>query len=246
MQPSSSEIKVYEGKAKILRILGDTAEMEFKDSLTAFNGKKVSYFDGKGAINAEISYILFEYLEKHGIKTHLIDKKDPKTLIVKYLKMIPLEVVVRNYVAGSLQRRLGLEEKRRLPNPIVEFYYKNDELGDPLINRYHAKILGVSEEIIDEIESLALKINDILVRFFENIETIIADFKLEFGVDKDGKIVLGDEISPDTCRFWDVKTLRSLDKDVFRYDLGDVREAYIEILRRVKNGKIQGESICTP
>ncbi len=245
MQPSNHSVKIYEGKAKILRILGETAEMEFKDSLTAFNGKKVSSFEGKGAINAEISYILFEYLEEHGIKTHLIDKKDPKTLIVKTLDMIPLEVVVRNYVAGSLKKRLGLKDKIRLSSPIVEFYYKNDELGDPLINRYHTKILGISEEIIDEIESLALKVNDILVKFFENIETIIADFKLEFGLDKDGNIILGDEISPDTCRFWDVKTLRSLDKDVFRYDLGDVREAYIEILRRIKNGKIQGKGIRT-
>jgi len=234
----TSEPIIYEGKAKIMKIIGDMAEMSFKDSLTAFNGKKRSSFDGKGAINAEISYILFKLLEKHGVNTHLLSRKDEKTLVVKKLEMIPLEVVVRNYVAGSLKRRVLLEEKSKLPFPIVELYYKNDELGDPMINSYHARLYGISEDTISEIEDKALRINEILTKALESVGIILADFKLEFGYYKDGKIILGDEISPDTCRFWDKETMRSLDKDVFRFDLGDVRKAYLEALERIRNVKI--------
>ena len=234
---SSSHI-IYEGKAKIVKIIGDTAEMMFKDTLTAFNGRKKASFDGKGAINAEISYILFSCLEKHGIKTHLISRKDERTLIVRRLDMIPLEVVVRNYVAGSLKKRVQLKEKTKLPFPIVELYYKNDELGDPLINHYHARLYGIKEDILKEIEKKALKVNEVLTEVLDNVGIILADFKLEFGYDIEGTIVLGDEISPDTCRFSDKKTLKSLDKDVFRFDLGDVKDAYLKALERIRNVEI--------
>ncbi|MFA4646942.1 phosphoribosylaminoimidazolesuccinocarboxamide synthase [Pyrococcus kukulkanii] len=227
-------MEVYEGKAKkVIPIDEDKLIMEFKDDATAFDGVKKAKFKGKGWLNAQISARLFKLLEEHGIKTHFIGVAGDNRLIVEKLKMYPIEVVVRNVVAGSLKKRLPLPEGYELPEPIVELYYKSDELHDPMINHYHAKILGVSEEEIKEMERIALKVNEILKKYFEERGITLVDFKLEFGKNKKGEIVLADEISPDTCRFWDAKTKRSLDKDVFRFDKGDLIEAYRELYRRL-------------
>lgn len=227
-------MKVYEGKAKRMIPLDEgKIIMEFKDDATAFNGKKKAQFEGKGGLNAQISVILFKLLEENGIKTHFIGVAGDNKLIVEKLKIYPIEVVVRNVVAGSLKKRVPIEEGTELPEPIIELYYKNDELGDPMINHHHAKVLGVSESELKEIESTALKVNRILKDYFSQKGIILVDFKLEFGKNERGEIILGDEISPDTCRFWDAKTKQSLDKDVFRFDKGDLIEAYEEIYRRL-------------
>ncbi|ASJ10358.1 phosphoribosylaminoimidazolesuccinocarboxamide synthase [Thermococcus sp. P6] len=227
-------MEVYEGKAKRIIPLDETKViMEFKDDATAFNGKKKASLMGKGTLNARISALLFRVLEENGVKTHFIGVAGDNRLIVERLKMYPLEVVVRNVVAGSLKRRLPLEEGTELPEPVVELYYKDDGLGDPMINRHHAKVLGISEDEIEEIERTALRVNSILRDYFKRRGIILVDFKLEFGRNGKGEIVLGDEISPDTCRFWDAETKRSLDKDVFRFDKGDLIEAYGELYGRL-------------
>ncbi|WP_279347072.1 phosphoribosylaminoimidazolesuccinocarboxamide synthase [Thermococcus argininiproducens] len=227
-------MEIYEGKAKKVIPLDDgKVIMEFKDDATAFNGKKKAQFKGKGWLNAQISAILFKVLEEKGIKTHFIGVAGDNKLIVEKLKMYPVEVVVRNVIAGSLKKRLPLEEGTELPEPIIELYYKNDDLGDPMINHYHAKVLGVSERELKEIENIALKVNDILKEYFAQRGIILVDFKLEFGKNERGEIILGDEISPDTCRFWDAETKESLDKDVFRFDKGELINAYEELYKRL-------------
>ncbi|AMQ18196.1 phosphoribosylaminoimidazolesuccinocarboxamide synthase [Thermococcus peptonophilus] len=227
-------VDVYEGKAKKVIPLDDgKAILEFKDDATAFNGEKKGRFRGKGWLNAQISAHLFRVLEENGIKTHFIGVAGDNRLIVERLKMYPLEVVVRNVVAGSLKKRLPLTEGTELPEPIVELYYKDDSLGDPMINQYHAKVLGISEIELKEMESIALRVNEILRKYFKEKGIILVDFKLEFGKNSRGEIVLGDEISPDTCRFWDAETKESLDKDVFRFDRGDLLSAYERLYERI-------------
>jgi phosphoribosylaminoimidazole-succinocarboxamide synthase len=227
-------MEMYEGKAKKMIPLDEAKLiMEFKDDATAFNGVKKAQFKGKGVYNAQISVKLFKLLEEKGIRTHFIGIAGENKLIVERLEMFPLEVVVRNIVAGSLKKRLPFKEGHELEEPIVELYYKNDALGDPMINYYHAKSLGVSEEEIKEMERIALKVNEILKEFFKERGILLVDFKLEFGKNSKGEIVLADEISPDTCRFWDAETKKSLDKDVFRFDKGDLISAYEEIYRRI-------------
>ncbi|USS41644.1 phosphoribosylaminoimidazolesuccinocarboxamide synthase [Thermococcus aggregans] len=227
-------MEVYEGKAKKMIPLDEgKLIMEFKDDATAFNGEKKARFKGKGWLNAQISAHLFKLLEENGIKTHFIGVAGDNRLIVERLQMYPVEVVVRNIVAGSLKKRIPAEEGTELEEPIVELYYKNDALGDPMINYYHAKVLGISEEEIREMEKIALKVNEILKEYFKEKGILLVDFKLEFGKNANGEIVLGDEISPDTCRFWDAETKKSLDKDVFRFDKGDLIDAYEELYKRL-------------
>jgi len=227
-------VDVYEGKAKKVIPLDDgKIMMEFKDDATAFDGSKKARFKGKGWLNAQISAHLFSVLEKNGVKTHFIGVAGDNRLIVERLEMYPIEVVVRNVVAGSLKRRLPLEEGTELREPVVELYYKDDALHDPMINHYHAKILGIDEGELREMERIALKVNEILREYFREKGIILVDFKLEFGKNSRGEIILGDEISPDTCRFWDAKTRESLDKDVFRFDKGDLINAYEELYRRL-------------
>jgi len=228
------KMEVYEGKAKKMIPLDDRKMiMEFKDDATAFNGEKKEQFKGKGWLNAQISALLFKILEEKGIKSHFIGIAGDNKLIVEKLQMFPIEVVVRNVVAGSLKKRLPLEEGTELPEPIVELYYKDDALGDPMINYYHAKTLGIYEKEIKEMEKIALKVNEILQEYFKERGILLVDFKLEFGKNEKGEIILADEISPDTCRFWDAKTKESLDKDVFRFNKGDLISAYEELYKRL-------------
>ncbi|ASJ03369.1 phosphoribosylaminoimidazolesuccinocarboxamide synthase [Thermococcus profundus] len=225
---------VYEGKAKKIIPLDDgKVIMEFKDDATAFDGDKKAQFRGKGWLNAQISAHLFRVLEENGVKTHFIGIAGDNRLIVERLKMYPLEVVVRNVVAGSLKKRLPLEEGTELPEPIVELYYKDDSLHDPMINHHHARVLGIGEVELEEMERIALRVNEILREYFKERGIILVDFKLEFGKNPRGEIVLGDEISPDTCRFWDAETKESLDKDVFRFDKGDLISAYEKLYERI-------------
>lgn len=229
--------QLYEGKAK--RVYKTTDEnlymIEYKDDATAFNGEKHGTIEGKGIINNKISAMLFKELEKHGIETHLVEFIDDTHMLVKNVEIVLLEVISRNIVAGSLAKRVGKEEGFVLPQPILEFSYKDDALGDPMINRYHATALGIaSDEEIDYIIAQAFKINTILQEVFDRANLTLVDFKLEFGRLPNGKIILADEISPDTCRLWDKDTQEKLDKDRFRRDLGDVEEAYIEVYRRLQ------------
>ncbi|MBP1912565.1 phosphoribosylaminoimidazole-succinocarboxamide synthase [Thermococcus stetteri] len=227
-------VDVYEGKAKkVIPLDEEKVILEFKDDATAFNGEKKAQFRGKGWLNAQISAHLFKILEEKGVKTHFIGIAGDNKLIAERLRMYPLEVVVRNVVAGSLKKRLLLAEGTELPEPIVELYYKDDFLGDPMINQYHAKILGIGEDELREMERTALKVNEILREYFREKGIILVDFKLEFGKNARGEIVLGDEISPDTCRFWDAETMESLDKDVFRFDKGDLISAYERLYERL-------------
>jgi len=232
---------LYEGKAKKIYSTDNPNEVicEFKDSLTAFNGEKASSESGKGALNCAITTLIFEALEKEGIPTHLIKQIDETKQLVKKVDIIPIEVVVRNIAAGSLSKRLGLKEGAKLPFTIVEFYYKNDDLNDPLINDDHAMILNLvsSRDELDTLREYGRKINDFLVKFFDKIGLILVDFKVEFGKDAEGNIILADEITPDSCRLWDKETGKKMDKDLFRFDLGDIKEAYTEILNRLKDAK---------
>ncbi|MBM7624339.1 phosphoribosylaminoimidazolesuccinocarboxamide synthase [Sporohalobacter salinus] len=231
--------KLYEGKAKKIYSTEDDDKIvvEYKDDATAFDGQKKGQITEKGKFNAEISTIFFELLEEHGIPTHLIKQLNEVDVLVKKLEIIPVEVVMRNIAAGSLAERLGLEEGTELDQPVLEFYYKDDDLGDPMINEYHIQTEELAkEEELEVIKELAFEINEVLVEFLTDKDIDLVDFKLEFGVDvTDGKIYLGDEISPDTCRFWDSKTKKKLDKDRFRRDLGEVENAYQEILKRLKS-----------
>ncbi|GAB6137185.1 phosphoribosylaminoimidazolesuccinocarboxamide synthase [Halanaerobaculum tunisiense] len=227
---------IYEGKAKKVYSTKDDDKVivEYKDDATAFDGQKKGQITDKGKFNAQISTIFFELLEENGISTHLIEKINDTDVVVKKLDIILVEVVVRNIAAGSLAERLGLEEGTKLDQPVLEFYYKDDDLGDPMINEYHvyAEELATPEQLA-EVSDLAFRINDILVDFLADKGIDLVDFKLEFGVDSDDNIQLGDEISPDTCRLWDSESQKKLDKDRFRRDLGEVEGAYQEIVNRL-------------
>ena len=228
---------IYEGKGKRLYETDDkyTLITEFKDDLTAFNAQKKSSESGKGALNCEISAKLLGLLAKNGIKTHLIKQLDATHQLVKKLQIIPIEVVVRNTATGSLSKRLGIREATVLPFALVEFYYKDDALGDPIINDEHALIMHIAtrEELVI-LREQARKINAILMPFFKERRLKLVDFKLEFGRDENEEILLGDEISPDSCRFWDINSGEKLDKDRFRQDIGNVKIAYEEVLQRIK------------
>lgn len=230
---------LYEGKGKRIFTTNneDLLIAEFKDDLTAFDALKKSFEKGKGALNCQISSKLFELLEQNSIETHYVKRLGDNEMLIKKAEMIPIEVVVRNIATGSLTKRLGIPDGTKLPFSLVEFYYKNDELHDPLINDEHALILELAENEteLEELKRLGRQINVILKSFFDERDLILVDFKLEFGKDSSGKIILADEISPDSCRFWDKKTGEKLDKDRFRQDLGNVKVAYEEVLRRVLN-----------
>ena len=228
---------LYEGKAKKIYATDkeDEVIIYYKDDATAFNGVKKGTIEDKGIMNNEITCALYELLESKGIKTHLVKKLNEREQLCKKVEIVPLEVIVRNVAAGSMAKRLGLQEGTELKTTVFEISYKNDDLNDPLINDYHAVAIGATTfDELKQIYSMTAKINDVLKEFFmkENIRLI--DFKIEFGR-YNGEIVLADEISPDTCRLWDAKTNEKLDKDRFRRDLGNVKDAYVEILKRIKN-----------
>jgi phosphoribosylaminoimidazole-succinocarboxamide synthase len=226
---------MYEGKAKQVFATENPDELlvYFKDDATAFNGEKRGTIGNKGVLNNKISIFFFNLLAEKSIPHHFVKMVSDREMLVKKLDILPVEVVVRNIAAGSLAKRIGWEEGRKLPTTVVELYYKDDALGDPLINDYHIKALGLATaEQVETMEKYALKINEILSAFLKDRKIELIDFKLEFGVHK-GEVLLGDEISPDTCRFWDSETGQKLDKDRFRRDLGNVEEAYQEVLRRL-------------
>jgi phosphoribosylaminoimidazole-succinocarboxamide synthase len=227
---------LYEGKAKKIYRTSDQGLflVEYKDDATAFNGVKKAQISGKGALNNEISSIFMQLLTAKGIDNHFVKKVSSTEQIVREVKVIPIEVVVRNVAAGSLAKRLGWEEGTALPQPVVEFYYKDDELGDPLINDSHVAVLQIAtKEECAQLRELGLRINEVLKADMATRNILLVDFKLEFGKTPEGELILADEISPDTCRFWDAETMEKLDKDRFRRDLGNVEEAYQEILRRL-------------
>ncbi|MPL65672.1 Phosphoribosylaminoimidazole-succinocarboxamide synthase [bioreactor metagenome] len=226
---------LYEGKAKQMFTTDNENELlvYFKDDATAFNGEKKGTIQSKGVINNKIATFFFNLLAENGIPHHLIRRVSDREMLVKKLNILKVEVVVRNIAAGSLAKRIGWEEGTKMPSAIVELYYKNDELGDPLVNNYHIKAMGLAtEEQVCQMEQYALKINDVLTAYLKTKKLALIDFKLEFGL-YNGEVILGDEISPDTCRFWDTETGEKLDKDRFRRDLGNVEEAYKEILKRL-------------
>ena len=228
---------LYEGKAKQVFATDhpDEVIVRFKDDATAFNAQKRGSVDLKGEMNNAITTLIFEYLNEKGIPTHFIKKLDEREQLVKKVNIIPLEMVVRNYSAGSMAQRLGVEEGIKSPVTIFDLCYKKDELGDPLINDHHAVFLGAATyEELDEMYELTSDINEILIDLFDKMNIILVDFKIELGKTADGKIVLAYEISPDTCRLWDKDTTKKLDKDRFRRDLGEVTEAYVEIYERLK------------
>lgn len=227
---------IYEGKAKSVFATDDPAVVlvYFKDDATAGNGAKHDIIEGKGAINNRISEFFFKQLKDRGIKTHFVEKIGEREMLVKKLDMIKLEVVVRNIVAGSLVKRLGLEEGTPLAVPVVEYYYKSDELGDPMLNRYHIMALDLAKiDELNQMEHIAFSVNTILRDLLKAKNVDLIDFKLEFGRGDYGEVILADEISPDNCRFWDTVTHEKLDKDRFRQDLGGVKEAYKEMLDRL-------------
>ena len=227
--------QLYEGKAKKVFATNDPdlVIVDYKDDATAFNGEKKGTIVGKGAINNKMTNYMFKLLEKEGIPTHLVEEISDRETIVKKVEIVPLEVIVRNVAAGSFSKKLGIEEGTKLKQPTLEFSYKCDELGDPFINKYYALGLGLAtEEEIEDITKYAFKVNEFMLGFFKNIGIDLIDFKIEFGRFH-GKILLADEISPDTCRFWDSKTHEKLDKDRFRRDMGGVVEAYLEMIKRV-------------
>ncbi|MBT2694226.1 phosphoribosylaminoimidazolesuccinocarboxamide synthase [Bacillus sp. ISL-55] len=230
------QVLLYEGKAKRIYSTEDAGvvRVQYKDSATAFNGEKKAEIVGKGSLNNEITSLLFSKLTEAGIPSHFIKKISANEQLVKRVEIIPLEVVVRNFAAGSFSKRLGVEEGKKLPRSIVEFYLKDDALGDPLITDEHVDVLDLATvEEVAELKKAALRINGVLSGFFKEIGVTLIDFKLEFGKDADGKILLADEISPDTCRLWDMETQQKLDKDVFRRDLGNLTDAYETILTRL-------------
>ncbi len=228
--------QLYEGKAKKVYATNDPdlVIVDYKDDATAFNGEKKGTISGKGVINNQMTNFMFKMLEKEGVPTHLVEEISERETIVKKVSIVPLEVIVRNVAAGSFSKRMGVEEGRKLLTPILEFSYKNDDLGDPFINDYYALALGLAtREEIDTIAKYAFKVNEFMVNFFKGLNIDLIDFKIEFGKTSDGTIILADEISPDTCRFWDSTTHEKLDKDRFRRDMGNVEEAYQEIKKRL-------------
>ena len=227
---------LYEGKAKKLFITEDPQilRVEYKDDATAFNGKKFDRLRDKGRLNNAITVFFFEHLETKDIPSHFVRKISETEQLVRRVKIIPLEVVVRNVAAGSLSKRIGWEEGKELPHPIVEFYYKDDDLGDPLLAEEHIRLLELASEAqIEELKKRGLAVNEALKSLMLSKGIRLIDFKLEFGLDQKGEILLADEISPDTCRFWDIESGKILDKDRFRRDLGRVTEAYLEIHQRL-------------
>ena len=227
---------LYEGKAKKLFITEDPQilRVEYKDDATAFNGKKFDRLKDKGRLNNAITVFFFEHLDTKDIPSHFVRKISETEQLVRRVKIIPLEVVVRNVVAGSLSKRIGWEEGKELPHPIVEFYYKDDDLGDPLLAEEHIRLLELASEAqIEELKKRGLAVNEALKSLMLSKGIRLIDFKLEFGLDQKGEILLADEISPDTCRFWDIESGKILDKDRFRRDLGGVTEAYLEIHQRL-------------
>lgn len=228
---------MYEGKAKQIYATDKTDEVivYYKDDATAFNGEKKGQIEDKGALNNAITSMIFEMLNENGIKTHFIKKLNEREQLCKKVEIVPLEVIVRNVAAGSMAKRLGLQEGFELKTTVFELSYKDDSLGDPLINDYHAVGIGATTfEELDKIYEMTAKINEMLIEFFTKQNIRLIDFKLEFGR-YNGEILLADEISPDTCRFWDATTGEKLDKDRFRRDLGNVKDAYVEILNRIGN-----------
>ncbi len=228
--------QLYEGKAKKVYATSDENLyiVSYKDDATAFNGLKKGTIAGKGAINNRMSNLLMQMLEQQGVPTHFVRELSDRDTLVKKVSIVPLEVIIRNISAGSFAKRYGVEEGIVFDAPTIEFSYKNDDLGDPLLNRYHALALKLATpEEIDLIEKYAFRVNDVLKDYFLKLNITLVDFKLEFGRLADGTIVLADEISPDTCRFWDRDTGEKLDKDRFRRDLGGVEDAYQEVMRRL-------------
>ena len=227
---------LYEGKAKKVYATEDPEVLivSYKDDATAFNGLKKGTIVGKGAINNRVTNHMMRLIEQKGIPTHYVEELNDRETVVKKVTIVPLEVIVRNIAAGSMAKRLGVAEGTALLCPVLEFSYKNDELGDPMINEYHALAMGyATKEELDLISKYALEINQIMIDYFKSVNIELVDFKLEFGKTTDGTIVLADEISPDTCRFWDATTHEKLDKDRFRRDLGGVEDAYHEIMKRL-------------
>lgn len=227
---------LYEGKAKRIYETNDPELLwiEYKDSATAFDGKKKAEIEGKGRLNNLISSIIFTKLQERGIDSHFVRQLSETEQLVKKVEIIPLETVVRNYAAGSISKRLRIPEGEKLRRPIVEFYYKDDALGDPLLTEDHIEILDLaSKEEVELLKTKALEVNKVLTELFAELGVKLIDFKLEFGRDSQGNVLLADEISPDTCRLWDMETNERLDKDVFRRDLGSLTEAYEAILQRL-------------
>ena len=227
--------QLYEGKAKKVYATSnpDYVIVDYKDDATAFNGEKKGTIAGKGVINNKMTNYMFGLLEKEGVPTHLVEEISDRETIVKKVEIVPLEVIVRNVAAGSFSKKLGIEEGTPLKRPTLEFSYKNDDLGDPFINKYYALGLGLAtEEEIEKITEYAFKVNEFMLGFFKKLNIDLIDFKIEFGRFHD-EIILADEISPDTCRFWDSTTHEKLDKDRFRRDMGGVEDAYNEIMKRL-------------
>lgn len=226
---------IYEGKAKKVYATDneDHVLVSYKDDATAFNGEKKGTIVGKGVVNNRMSNFLMQMLEKKGVPTHFVEEMNERDTIVKKVEIVPLEVIIRNKACGSFSKRYGVAEGTELKMPTIEFSYKDDSLGDPLINTYHALALGLASEAeIKEIERLAFLVNESLIAYFKTVDIELVDFKLEFGRFHD-RIILADEISPDTCRLWDIHTHDRLDKDRFRRDMGDVEEAYLEVYKRL-------------
>lgn len=228
--------QLYEGKAKKVFATDDPELyiVDYKDDATAFNGEKKGTIAGKGVINNVMSNHMFQILEKQGVPTHFVEQLSERETVVKKVSIVPLEVIIRNISAGSFAKRYGVEEGIEFARPTVEFSYKNDDLGDPLINDYHAMALGLATaEEIEKIKAMAFQVNEVMKAYFDKLNVILVDFKLEFGKTSDGAIILADEISPDTCRLWDKDTKEKLDKDRFRRDMGNVEDAYEEVFRRL-------------
>ncbi|MFQ3544263.1 phosphoribosylaminoimidazolesuccinocarboxamide synthase [Halobacillus rhizosphaerae] len=229
---------LYEGKAKKVYHVNDHPDqliLSYKNDATAFNGKKKDQFEGKGRLNNLITSKVFQYLKQNGISSHFIEELNDTEQLVAKTDIVPLEVVVRNVAAGSITRRLGIKEKEIFTPPLLELFYKDDDLDDPLINDAHAyHLTGISEEDLDSIKQMALQVNEQLIELFKQVELQLVDFKLEFGRLQDGTIVLADEISPDTCRLWDITTGEKMDKDVFRENIGDLISVYETILQRLE------------
>ncbi|MCE5343122.1 MAG: phosphoribosylaminoimidazolesuccinocarboxamide synthase [Eubacteriales bacterium] len=228
--------QLYEGKAKKVYATDDPTLVlvDYKDDATAFNGLKKGTIEGKGVINNRVTNHLMRLLEQNGVPTHLVQELSPRETLVKKVQIVPLEVIVRNVAAGSLSKRLGLPEGTPMAKTVLEFCYKDDALGDPMVNQYHIAAMGwATDKEMETISNYALKVNQVLMDYFKDLNIELIDFKLEFGRLADGTIVLADEISPDTCRFWDATTHEKLDKDRFRRDLGGVEDAYHEILKRL-------------
>lgn len=228
--------QLYEGKAKKVFATDDPnlVIVDYKDDATALNGKKRGTINGKGAINNMMTNRLMQMLEKNGVPTHFVEEISDRETVVKKVSIVPLEVIIRNVAAGSLSKRLGIPEGTPMRKPVIEYCYKCDELDDPMVNEYHIAAMGwATDEQMKLIAEYALKVNSVLIRYFKDINVELIDFKLEFGITADGTLVLADEISPDTCRFWDATTHEKLDKDRFRRDMGGVEEAYNEMARRL-------------